>query len=74
MGGWIGIPSVSQSFGGFMNTLDVQQLDEVGGGVAALSNVLAAMGLGIAICTAPAWGAVGALVGMGVLLVKTLED
>lgn len=57
-----------------MKTLAMEEVADVGGGQAALSNVLAALGLGIAICTAPAWGSVGALIGMGVLFVKTIEN
>ena len=57
-----------------MRPLDVDEVDEVGGGQPALSNVVAAVGLSIAICTAPAWGAAAALIGLGVLFVKTLEN
>ncbi len=57
-----------------MRTLDLQEVHEVGGGQPALSNVIAAVGIGIAVCTAPAWGATAALIGLGVLFAKTLED
>ncbi len=56
-----------------MRMLDLNEVQEVGGGQPAVSTVLAAVGLGIAVCTAPAWGAIGALVGLGALFYRTLE-
>lgn len=57
-----------------MRSLDLQEVQEVSGGQPAMSNVIAAVGISIAICTAPAWGATAALIGLGVLFAKTLED
>ncbi len=57
-----------------MRTLDLQEIQEIGGGQPALSNVIAVVGLSIAVCTAPAWGAAAALIGLGVLFSKTMED
>ena len=57
-----------------MRTIGSNETAHVGGGQPALSNVIAAVGLGVAICTAPVWGSVGALIGLTVLFAKTLED
>ena len=57
-----------------MRMLDLQEVQEVGGGQPALSNVIAVAGLTIAVCTAPAWGATAAIIGLGVLFAKTLEN
>ena len=44
-----------------MRALDLNEVEGVGGGEPTISGVVTAVGLGIAIATAPAWGAVAAL-------------
>jgi hypothetical protein len=57
-----------------MRTLELNDVEAVAGGQPSLSNVVAVVGFGIAIATAPGWAAIGACVGLIALGVATLEN
>ena len=56
-----------------MRTLTMEEACDVSGSEASIGNCIAAVGLGIAVATAPAWGAVAALIGLVALAAHTLE-
>ena len=56
-----------------MRVLDMEEVVVVGGGEATISGVVTAVGLGIAIATAPAWGAIAALVALTAVGIRALE-
>jgi hypothetical protein len=57
-----------------MRTLELNDVEAVAGGQPSLSNVIAAVGLGVAVATAPAWGAIGAVIGLIAIGFATLES
>jgi hypothetical protein len=51
----------------------MNEVEVVGGGEPTVSGVVTAVGLGIVIATAPAWGAVAALVALAAVGIKAIE-
>jgi hypothetical protein len=56
-----------------MRTLELNDVEAVAGGQPTLSGVVTAVGLGVLVATAPAWGAVAALIGLAAIGVAALE-
>ena len=57
-----------------MNEIDLKNLCDVSGGAPTVGGVISAIGLSVAVATAPMWGAVGAVICLVGLAANALSE